>query len=99
MFEKILRDQQREIEDLLSTERIVHRQLKIPLEKGIAIIITGVRRSGKSIFAHLLLRSANDSSYGYVNFDDERFGTLAPNGFQEILTTIHTIYGSVSKIS
>ena len=98
MFEKILRDQQREIEDLLSTERIVHRQLKIPLEKGIAIIITGVRRSGKSVFAHLLLRSANDSSYGYVNFDDERFGTLAPNGFQEILTTIHTIYGSVSKI-
>lgn len=107
MFEKILRDQKKEIQELFLSNQIIPRQLQVPLERGIAIIIMGVRRSGKSTFAHQLLYSSisndiNDSDenvkYGYINFDDERLGDLGTDGFQEILTAVHHIYGKVSTL-
>lgn len=108
MFEKILQDQKREIHELFLNDQIIPRQLQIPLERGIAIIIMGVRRSGKSTFAHQLLHSnisKNNSdvekrkiNYGYINFDDERFGDLGTDGFQEILTAVHQIYGKISTL-
>ncbi|WP_457557894.1 ATP-binding protein [Candidatus Harpocratesius sp.] len=107
MFEKILRDQQREIQELFSNNRIIPRQLQVPIEKGIAIIIMGVRRSGKSTYAHQLLQSCTSDNinvsdkkikYGYINFDDERFGDLKSDGFQEILTAVHNVYGKISTI-
>ncbi|MHA1776148.1 MAG: hypothetical protein DRO88_04150 [Promethearchaeia archaeon] len=107
MFEKILRDQKKEIQELFLSNQIIPRQLQVPLERGIAIIIMGVRRSGKSTFAHQLLHSSisndidnsnKEIKYGYINFDDERLGDLGTDGFQEILAAVHSIYGKVSTL-
>lgn len=63
-------------------ERSVLRKSRDLLEKKWVKVIKGVRRSGKSIFAHLLLK---DKRYGYVNFDDERFIGLSAADFNKIL--------------
>ena len=58
-------------------------------------VTTGVRRSGKSTFTHLLLRG---SDYAYVNFDDDR---LAPNGrgdLDAMLEVLYSHYGQFDHI-
>jgi len=63
-------------------ERNLLKKTKEYLEHKWIKVIIGVRRAGKSIFGHQLLR---DRSYGYINFDDERFIGLTAIHFNKIL--------------
>ncbi len=63
-------------------ERSLFKQVQEVIDKRWIKVITGVRRSGKSIFAHQILK---DRLYGYVNFDDERFIGLLSLDFNKIL--------------
>src|SRR3989304_1613139 len=75
----VLRDillvQKRELETRLQ-EPYVERKVSRPpdLRDDLIQVITGPRRSGKSFYAVHLLRQAG--SFGYVDFDDERFAML-----------------------
>jgi len=53
-------------------------------------VITGPRRSGKSFYAVHLLGQAG--SFGYVNFDDERFATLGD--YDRIVSAVNGVYGN-----
>jgi predicted AAA+ superfamily ATPase len=70
-------------------EKIIPREILPNITKAfrsnLIKVIIGVRRCGKSVLAHCLLK---DKEYGYINFDDERLiGTKTQdlNVFLEVL--------------
>jgi predicted AAA+ superfamily ATPase len=73
LIRQVLLEQKEEIDRILSgkiIERAVEPTARKLLTSSLIKVIMGVRRCGKSVLAHQLLRGKN---YGYINFDDERF--------------------------
>lgn len=72
LVKQILLEQKKEIEEVFK-QKIIKREVEPNAKKMFASdlikVIMGVRRCGKSVLAHQLLK---DNNYGYVNFDDER---------------------------
>ncbi len=84
--------EQREEISRIFQEKIIKREIEENANKLLASdlikVIMGVRRCGKSVLAHQLLKG---KKYGYVNFDDERLIGTKPqdlNDFLEILKEI-----------
>jgi len=89
----IVERQRNEIEEKLKQkiiEREVPESFKKDIEKDIIKIITGVRRSGKSTLALLLLKGKN---FGYLNFDEKE---LIDQRLDNLLSSIKEVYGNVS---
>ncbi len=91
IIKQILFEQNEEIEKIFQ-ERLVSREIiaksRALFKTGLIKVIIGVRRCGKSVLAHFILK---DKKYGYINFDDERLigikiGDL--NYFLEVLQEI-----------
>ena len=87
----ILLVQKRELETRLQ-EPYVERKVSRPpdLRDDLIQVITGPRRSGKSFYAVHLLRQAG--SFGYVDFDDERFAMLGD--YDRIVSAVNGVYGN-----
>ena len=69
---QVLIDQKAEIQVLLAgklVRRAVVSDVMQDLSSDQIKVITGVRRCGKSVLAHMLL---SGKKYAYANFDDER---------------------------
>lgn len=93
----IIKEQEAKMQNLFKNERIVERELSIPdrqITLGIANIITGPRRCGKSVLALLL---AKKRKFGYINFDDERL-TIQSSELNSVLEAIYTLKGNVSML-
>ncbi len=77
------------------SENIIGRELisrvKNP-RRDFATIITGPRRSGKSIFAFQLAKNEN---FGYVNFDDERLRIPAKD-LNRVLEALYVLKGDIN---
>ena len=92
----VLREQREEAERLMSSGRIIQRDvpdLLLLLSIPNVLAVLGVRRSGKSTLSLLLLKGKN---FAYVNFDDERF-----RGFRELSKleeAIYSLYGDVDYL-
>jgi len=91
LIKQILLEQREEINRIFQ-EKIIKREIEETVSDLFASylikVIMGVRRCGKSVLAHRLLK---DKKYGYVNFDDERLIGTKPqdlNNFLEILNEI-----------
>ena len=90
-IKQILIEQSEEVKRLFR-QKIIPRGI-VSEAKGIFAsdlikVITGIRRCGKSVLSHYLLK---DSRYGYVNFDDERLISVKAedlNDFLEVLIEI-----------
>jgi len=98
-FSDVIKEQRKELEDKERKERIIKRSLldkaKRFLKYPNILVITGVRRCGKSIFSYLI---AKESSFGYVNFDDERLFGLKTENLNDLLQAIYELYGDVNYI-
>ncbi|RLI91745.1 MAG: hypothetical protein DRO95_03715 [Candidatus Altiarchaeales archaeon] len=71
MIKSIIARQREEIGRILnqrSVERENEKDVKKFVDKNIVKVITGIRRSGKSVLSLLLLK---DMKFGYVNFDEK----------------------------
>ncbi len=91
----VINEQRDEIERKLKEENIIERepQQAVDAEKiRQVMVITGVRRCGKSTLAHLLLRNLQ---YAYINFDDERLETMQTSDLNKILEAFYQLYGNV----
>ncbi len=76
---------------------IIKRELEIEesmLSHGVAGVITGVRRCGKSVFARLVLQGKN---YGYINFDDPRL-SVSSEELYRVLEALFELKGDVEYI-
>jgi predicted AAA+ superfamily ATPase len=80
---------QREESGILLKRCVVKRECEKALASGLSDnlikVITGVRRCGKSVLAHRVLRG---QSYGFVNFDDERLFCLAAGDLNNVLEVL-----------
>lgn len=74
----------------------VPRQLSINLDAAIrsehVVIITGVRRCGKSILLQHIRNQQNENQY-YLNFDDERLVNFTVEDFQMMMEVFAELYG------
>ncbi|MBI5243629.1 MAG: ATP-binding protein [Elusimicrobia bacterium] len=89
----ILADQKESFDTKLKAEHIISRDGLDAAKKYIRhpniLLITGMRRAGKSVFAHLL---AGKSRHAFVNFDDERLVGFKSNDFNMLLECCHELY-------
>ena len=92
-IEKVLLEQQDELE-ALEGEVLIHRPEEdlINLNRKLAQVVIGVRRSGKSTLCFNALRKAG-VHYAYANFDDERLEELETKDLDNVLQTLYKIYG------
>ena len=90
-------DREEEMARVFSSEKIVERE-NLRIEKhispGVANIIMGVRRCGKSVLAFQLAKKGN---FGYVNFEDERL-TMDGRELNKVLEAVYSIKGDVDLL-
>ncbi|KAF0126452.1 MAG: hypothetical protein FD154_1103 [Elusimicrobia bacterium] len=88
---RVIADQTEDIPAILSrcrVERLLEKELRGSLSDGLIKVISGVRRCGKSVLAHRVLRGL---PYAYVNFDDERLADLKTGDLDLLLETLHEL--------
>ncbi len=88
-------DREDEILQKFEKEQLIEREhfeeIQRAVSTDVALIITGVRRCGKSIFAFML---GKEKKYAYVNFEDERL-RLSANELNQVLEAIYSLKGEV----
>lgn len=96
---RVINEQREEASDLMRDEGIISRETlddsRKYLSTPFAFVITGIRRCGKSVYSHLLMK---DKTYGYVNFDDERLMGLEPGDLNDVLEAVYGIYGKIDHV-
>ena len=95
-IKRIIIDQKDEIEDTFAKKTIIQRDISREelikfLEHPNILAILGIRRCGKSILSHLLLRGHD---YGFINFDDERISGIDAKDLNIILQAFYELYGT-----
>ena len=95
----IIKEQRQELERIEKEERIIEREglkeARSYLNYPNIVVITGMRRCGKSIFSYLMEKSAK---FAYVNFDDERLAGLKAEDLDKVLQAFYELYGEVNYI-
>ncbi len=88
-------DREDEILQKFEKENLIGREHFEEVQKAVstdvALIITGVRRCGKSIFAFML---GKQKKYAYVNFEDERL-RLSAGELNLVLEAVYSLKGEV----
>ena len=92
-IKQILVDQKEELKDSLKGKKIIEREVLKEYRKflgsSLIKVITGPRRSGKSVLCFQMFKN---KAFAYVNFDDERLSTLETRELNLILQAIYEIY-------
>lgn len=98
-IKEIIEDQAEVRERIYKNEKIIEReQLDFwgdYVQNELVKVTTGVRRSGKTVFTHLLLR---DKNYASVNFDDERLAFAEKEDLNTILEVLYNQYGDFREL-
>lgn len=89
----VIVDQREAMEAKLRQKDIIQREGGDNCEKFVAhpnvLLISGLRRAGKSIFAHQL---AQKYKYAYINFDDERLLGIEAKDLNQVLECFYELY-------
>ena len=96
LIKSVVAEQENEMIEKFKRENIIERENQSAvtdyLKPNIALIITGLRRTGKSVFSFSILKG---KKYGYVNFEDERLSDLNANEMNKVLEAIYSLKGNV----
>jgi uncharacterized protein len=89
-------DREEELQQKFKHEHIIVREAakKVSLNTDAALLITGIRRCGKSTLAYMLSQGQKSA---YVNFEDERLNITASE-LNIILEAIHSLKGDVDLL-
>jgi len=94
-IKSVIVDREEEILQKFEKEQMMGREdggrIKDMATTDIVLVITGVRRCGKSILAFMLGR---DEKYGYVNFEDERLSIEAKD-LNRVLEAVYSLKGAI----
>ena len=77
------------------------RKMQLPLDGGRIVTVTGIRRCGKSSLLGLTINRLLEAGVPkerilYVGFDDERFLSMTPENFDELLQAYREMYPTTS---
>ena len=79
---------------------MIRRELKLDVNGKKIVVVTGVRRAGKT---YLLFSTINDlvasghvdkKSIIYINFEDERLGSISANDLEDLTAAYYELYGT-----
>lgn len=91
LLQVIIDQAQEPIPDVL-VPRQKYSELSPLVDNKQVIILTGIRRCGKSILMHMLRQHLPESNY-YINFDDDRLVLFQLEDFQMLIETFIELYG------
>jgi len=75
-------------------ERAVLRELKSEIRLPHVVVLTGLRRSGKStLLRQLIKKYYKDEDFYYINFEDERLFNFPANEFNRLYEALISLYG------
>ena len=75
-------------------ERTVLKAVKSKIQLPQVVVITGVRRSGKStLFRQIIDKYYNNTDFYYINFEDERLFSFDAEKFNDIYECLVELYG------
>ncbi|MBI2632370.1 ATP-binding protein [Candidatus Pacearchaeota archaeon] len=98
-LQSIIKEQRQELEKIEKDEIIIERErlkeAKSYLSHPNIVVITGIRRCGKSIFSYLMDKG---SKFAYINFDDERLAGLKTEDLDKALQAFYELYGDIDYI-
>ena len=92
----VMIDQEQDLKTRLAGN-IIKREFsidEIKLSNGVAGIVTGIRRCGKSVLAQL---SFSGEDFGYINFEDARLSMTATE-LNKVLEAVYSLKGPVSRM-
>jgi predicted AAA+ superfamily ATPase len=95
LIKSVVCDQQSESLPADYVNRAVEDKLARLFEDPSVLIITGLRRCGKSVMLQWLRYRAEEKDY-YVNFDDDRFAAFTIDDFQQLYEVLLEMYGPQS---
>ncbi len=78
----------------LGIEREILNEIDKLTEVPHIVVITGLRRVGKSVLLLQIARKFYDDNYYYVNFEDETFLDFEAKDFKELHKTLIELYGT-----
>ena len=97
-IKNIIVDQKNTIEEKIRKGKIIERETLKDVEKYVeypkALVITGVRRCGKTILSCQLLKD----KFTYINFDDERLSGIKSEDLNNILKAFYELYGDFDMV-
>ena len=92
----VMMDQEQDLKTQLAGN-IIKREFsidEIKLSNGVAGIVTGIRRCGKSVLAQL---SFSGEDFGYINFEDARL-SMTVTELNKVLEAMYSLKGPVSRM-
>ena len=91
---QIIADQKEAMQRSISSDSIIERDglelCRVKLKNPNILLVTGMRRAGKSVFAHLV---SQNSTCSFLSFDDERLIEFKSQHFQQLIEVFHELYG------
>ena len=95
----VIADQAEERGALLEGQRIIDRESQTHwgtyVDDPLVKVAMGARRSGKTVFTHLLLKGKD---YASVNFDDERLAYMDADGLNDVLEALYEVHGDFDHL-
>src|SRR3989338_11288954 len=75
-------------------ERTILRKIESKIKLPHVVVLTGLRRSGKSTLLRQLIKKIyNDEDFYYINFEDERLFNFPANEFNKLYEGLISLYG------
>ena len=75
-------------------ERTILKEIESKIKLPHVIVLTGLRRSGKStLLRQLIKKRYNDKDFYYINFEDERLFNFPANEFNKLYEALVSLYG------
>lgn len=95
----VISEQAEERDALLKGQRLIDREVQGHwarfVDDPLVKVTMGVRRSGKTVFTHLLLKGRG---YASVNFDDERLAYMDSGGLNDVLEALYEVHGDFDTL-
>ena len=92
ILREIISDQKQQKLPPDSIERALYTQIELLTTSNQILVISGIRRCGKSTLLQQIRTKTKESDY-YLNFDDERLIHFTIDDFQKLLEVFIELYG------
>jgi len=92
--EILIRQRQTILGKKYGIERTVLKEVEAKIKLPHVVVLTGIRRSGKStLLRQIIKKHYNDEDFYYINFEDERFINFPASEFNRLYESLLNLYG------